>query len=725
MRIVLIIQKPQARGAELFASNLGNSLMDKGHQVFLISLFPGEFDLPFAGEQIHLNRNPKHRLWDWNAWKSIHLQIERWNADIVLAMAGDTLKFMVQSKLAFGWKAKAVFYNGSIVSDYIHSSLIKKYNSFLFQKLDAVISVSQASASDLDTLFDFPMKHFVIPVGIEAVIRKRRDELPMQLLHIGGFTFEKNHEGLLRIFAEILKHYPEIRLVSFGSGPLENHIKGKAQELGVFDQIDWRGTVENPFQKIDHQAILLLPSLIEGYPAVIVEAFLNKIPVVAYEVGGVRELLLDGQTGWLVSKDDEKGFTQKVLRILETQQDGLKPILKAAEKFAVKNCLLPDTVRKYEEAFEGIMYPLKDSPLRILQLITRKQRRGAEIFAAQLSENLLRQGHIVKVVSLFEGPDQLPFSGSIACLEGNKSMRFWDWKAWKRLNGFILEFQPDVVQANASESLKYASFSKKFWAWKSPLVFRNANQMSLFLNNPIQKGLNQWWMNSVSGVASVSEICKNDFMELFPKKSASFLPIGIDPLDILEKCKECLPISLPNRFLLFAGSMVPEKNPLALLDIFKELEDKDISLLVLGSGPLRSTLNQRIAEMELRDRIFILESQTNIFPILSRAEALLLPSRIEGLPAIILEAMYCKTPVVAYGVGGIPEILKSGETGWCIPPGDKVAFIHAIQEVLNLAPSDKAKILENAFKMVLENYTLQKVTHQFEEFYQSILHSSR
>ena len=723
MRVVLIIQKPQARGAELFATNLAEGLEEKGHSVLLLSLFPGDFNLPFSGKQVHLNRNSFHRLWDCKGWKLIQQEVNQWNADLVMAMAGDTLKYMVMSKLFFGWKAKTIFYNGSLVSKYIHSSVIRKYNSFLFRKLDAVISVSQASAQDLDRLFPFPYSRYVIPVGIEMVERKKMDSTFMELIHIGGFTFEKNHEGLLRIFSKILQLFPNIRLVSFGAGPLDQEIKQKAIDMEIADRIDWRGVVEKPFEKIENKAVLLLPSLIEGFPAVIAEAFLNNIPVVAYDVGGVKELVIPGKTGWLVPKDDEEGYVEKVVEVLTFPSAKLKPILREAERFAIQNCLLPETVHKYEETFREILSPRKKSSLRILQLITKKQRRGAEIFAAQLSERLAGMGHEIRMVAVFGGEGELPFSKEIECLDGERKHRFWDWKAWKKLHDIIQEFKPDIIQANASECLKYAAFSKKIWAWQNRLIFRNANQMSLFLNHPAQKVLNRWWMGSVAGAASVSEICRKDFGELFPHKQTSLLPIGIEPKDIQAKSVDDHVVSLPKRFLLFAGGLVPEKDPIGLLEIFHSIQDPNLSLMFIGSGILESELRKKIQLLGMLDRVIVLENQKNIFPILAKAEALLLPSKIEGLPAIILEAMFCKIPVIAYGVGGIPEILKNGETGWCIPPGDKLGFIQAIQEVSNLDSIAKGQILDNAFAMVRERFTLEKVTQQFEEFYQSILHS--
>jgi len=359
MRIVLIIQKPQARGAELFASNLAQGLEGRGHQVLLLSLFRGEFNLPFSGKQVHLNRNLLHRLWDWMGWKLIYQQVSNWNADLVLAMAGDTLKYMVMSKIFFRWKAKVIFYNGSLVSNYIHSSITRKYNSFLFRKLDAVISVSHASALDLDQLFKFEHTQYVIPIGVEMSEKIRSDSLPLDLIHIGGFTFEKNHEGLLRIFSKILHQFPEIRLVSFGAGPLDHEIKQKAIDMGISDRIDWKGEVERPFEKIENNPILVLPSLIEGYPAVIAEAFLNKIPVIAFDVGGVNELVVSGKTGWLIPKDDEDGFVEKVSEVLTLPSGKLQLILKEARDYAIQNCLLPETVIKYEETFRRILSPQK------------------------------------------------------------------------------------------------------------------------------------------------------------------------------------------------------------------------------------------------------------------------------------------------------------------------------------------------------------------------------
>ncbi len=65
MKILQFIQKPQLRGAEMFASQLSEQLLALGHECKMVTLFKGEASLPFSGEFIHLNRPMNKRLWDW------------------------------------------------------------------------------------------------------------------------------------------------------------------------------------------------------------------------------------------------------------------------------------------------------------------------------------------------------------------------------------------------------------------------------------------------------------------------------------------------------------------------------------------------------------------------------------------------------------------------------------------------------------------------------------
>lgn len=365
--------------------------------------------------------------------------------------------------------------------------------------------------------------------------------------------------------------------------------------------------------------------------------------------------------------------------------------------------------------------------MKILQLITRQQRRGAEIFACQLASALQAKGHVVEVLNLFDGNADLPFKGEIKSLQADPKKRFYDWKSWKKLAEFIREFEPDIIQANASETLKFAVLSQVIFGWKSQIVYRNANQISGFMRNGLQKTWNKFLLNQVAGIASVAEASVSDLIQTFQLKSKPIrvIPIGIDSVEINEKLKHDSILTLPVSFLIQIGGWVPEKDPLGMISIFAKLtgDFPDLNLILMGSGRLEAEMIQRIQESDLAERIHLIPNQQNIFPILAKAKALVMPSKIEGLPGVILEAMYCQIPVIAYGVGGIGEVLKTGKTGWLVPAGDQQVFKQAIVECLSLPDQALQKITNNGKKLVEEKYQITRIAEDFEAFYKEILNS--
>lgn len=361
--------------------------------------------------------------------------------------------------------------------------------------------------------------------------------------------------------------------------------------------------------------------------------------------------------------------------------------------------------------------------MKIIQLIQKPQRRGAEIFAAQLSQQLSELDHEVLLVSIFKGKADLPFSGTKIELNRPLSNRLFDLKGWKFLAKTIKEFKPDIIQANAADTLKFSVFSKLVFGWRTPIIYRNANQMGDFIKGRIHRKFNQFLINQILGVISVSEASQKDFHQnfKFPEAKSIRIPIGIDSKEIDEKLKEKPTQTLPKSFLIQIGGWVPEKDPLGMLDIFSRLSNPDINLILLGSGPLENSLRDKIGQLELKNRVKLIPSHPNIFPLLRKASALAMPSHIEGLPAVILEAMNLKIPVTAYGVGGIPEVLKNGESGWCVPPNDQNGFLAALEEVLALDAESKETILSNAFQLVTSEYSLDKIALQFEDFYSRLI----
>jgi L-malate glycosyltransferase len=168
--------------------------------------------------------------------------------------------------------------------------------------------------------------------------------------------------------------------------------------------------------------------------------------------------------------------------------------------------------------------------LKILQLIQKPQLRGAEIFASQLSNHLLDEGHEVVMISLLPGESSLPFNGNIIRLDRPLSKRFIDVKGWRELAMHIQKFKPDVIQANAGDTLKFAVFSRLLFRWKVPIVFRNANKVSDFIATWPKLIFNKFLIIKVAHVISVSELCRQDFIKTYspPHEKTTTVPIGIE-----------------------------------------------------------------------------------------------------------------------------------------------------------------------------------------------------
>lgn len=360
--------------------------------------------------------------------------------------------------------------------------------------------------------------------------------------------------------------------------------------------------------------------------------------------------------------------------------------------------------------------------MRIVQLITRPQRRGAEIFAVQLAEQLKLLGHQLWVVSILKGPGGLEFSGDFIKLDLDGISKL-DVKGFKKLADLLREIGSDIVQANAADTLRYAVGARLSGAGAFKLIYRNANTISQFIATRMQLLFNKLLHSRVDAVISVSDHSRKDYQKLFNPKQIISIPIGIDPLEIQSKIEK--PTSGKDGYLLFVGSMVAEKDPLGMLDIFKEIVkvNPSLKLKFLGSGPLQQIVTERIYAETLMDSIELIPNQSNIFPLLSKAVALLMPSKIEGLPGVILEAMYCQVPVIAYNVGGVSEVLINKETGWLIEAGDINAFGESILEVLNTTSAELQKITSTAKALVLKNYQIDQIAKEFESYYFTLLNS--
>jgi glycosyltransferase involved in cell wall biosynthesis len=170
------------------------------------------------------------------------------------------------------------------------------------------------------------------------------------------------------------------------------------------------------------------------------------------------------------------------------------------------------------------------------------------------------------------------------------------------------------------------------------------------------------------------------------------------------------------------GRLEEQKGHDVLFDALAELvrQGMDFTLVVAGEGSRRGWLEQQAVSRGLAPRVQFVGQLDDVGGLLAAADGVLLPSRWEGLPLVLLEAMARARPIVASRVGGMADALEDGVSGTLVPPGDPVALAAALESLHRRA--DKAwRMARLAAQRVRERYTWGAVVDEFEAVYDDVL----
>ncbi|MBI5242178.1 MAG: glycosyltransferase family 4 protein [Elusimicrobia bacterium] len=193
--------------------------------------------------------------------------------------------------------------------------------------IDRFIAVCHAAADELAKAGVPRSRISVIPSAVEISrweeARKARASLPPQgpfrIGLIGHYAVFKGHEVLLEAAKEILAAFPDARFVLAGRGTEE--LRGKAESLGIAAQVDILGPRDDVPDIVSKLHIFAMPSLQEGIATALMEAQVAGVPCVASRVGGIPDVLVDGETGLLVEPRNPKALADAILRLLRNPSE--------------------------------------------------------------------------------------------------------------------------------------------------------------------------------------------------------------------------------------------------------------------------------------------------------------------------------------------------------------------------------------------------------------------
>jgi glycosyltransferase involved in cell wall biosynthesis len=244
-------------------------------------------------------------------------------------------------------------------------------------RLTAVLADKYIAVSDAARAYTIkhsklaPQKIITVYNGIEcrntyqgqAVSRRNLevDENDLVLALIGRLHKQKGHLVLLKALPFILLEAPQTKVLFCGEGEEETCLRRMVENMGLAGHVRFLGLLENASRILPHIDILVLPSLWEGMPHVVLEAMAAGRPVVASRIEGLDELVEDGKTGLLFRSGDSRSLAEALLKLINNR--GLAQTMGAAARERVmKNFQLKETVQKTVRLYQELLAEkLKDA----------------------------------------------------------------------------------------------------------------------------------------------------------------------------------------------------------------------------------------------------------------------------------------------------------------------------------------------------------------------------
>ena len=234
-------------------------------------------------------------------------------------------------------------------------------------------------------------------------------------------------------------------------------------------------------------------------------------------------------------------------------------------------------------------------------------------------------------------------------------------------------------------------------------------------------------------ITAISNYLKDYAQKINPKTRAILIPNGVD-VDKFSKqfsygeltaLEDKLGIKPDDKVILSASRLVYKNGIDVLIKAMAVLKDKPHNhtwkLILVGGGPLEENLRLKVKNLKLESDIIFTGSisHEDLPAYLKIADVFVRPSRSEGLGIAFLEAMAADIPVIGTGVGGIPDFLKSGETGLICQVNDSNDVAQKILEIIENQDL-RSRIVQNASNLVKEKYQWDGIARKFDELYKQI-----
>jgi glycosyltransferase involved in cell wall biosynthesis len=309
--------------------------------------------------------------------------------------------------------------------------------------------------------------------------------------------------------------------------------------------------------------------------------------------------------------------------------------------------------------------------MRILHLVTRSQRRGAELVAVELARGLNALGHTNQVLALglgFDGSEDVDLPPLTRRSDGGLRALWLGARALRR----HLDIEPtDIVIAHGGRAVEAAVLARRHHL--PIIVWQRILGFPPHMWRPIRRLRWRIIVRRIDAAVALTPDLGEELGRLGFKGPVWAIPNFRDPEPFVavdrDAASEHLRAELgipPDAGLIgFVGHLIAQKRPDRALDVLVATHrlGEPAHLVVAGDGPLRKRFELDVAARDLQAFVHVLGHRNDIPQILAAIDVFILTSDSEGLPGVLIEAQMAGCPVVTVPVGGVRELVDDGETG--------------------------------------------------------------
>lgn len=300
------------------------------------------------------------------------------------------------------------------------------------------------------------------------------------------------------------------------------------------------------------------------------------------------------------------------------------------------------------------------------------------------------------------------------------------WRGLARLVRHTLRFRPDVIHGYLFGPNLFAALAGRVCGVRAVVIAKR--NLDAFETSR-QVFLQRITHRLATHVTAVSEAVAARSVALgVPRDRVTVIPNGVNVARFADDTRlgscaldELWPGAHGEPVVGSVGCLAPRKDYATLLEALALVRDRGRSYraVLVGDGPERGRLEARASALGLGDRVRFLGERTDVERLLPAFDVFVLSSREEGIPNALLEAMAAGRASVATAVGGTPEVLTHGETGWLVPPGSPEALARALDEAF-ADPGERARRGAAARRAARENLSLDAMTRRHEALYRRL-----